>query len=169
MKRIKIGNFGFKPVKINGFSMLAHACSCVLTCFFCHHIWSHNVRWACGGSKKGILALNLLRSAVLTYLLMHTHACSCMLMLAHVCSHTLFCHHMRSHDVRQSIGGSKYGILASNLLKSAVLAWSLKKVSLPPLKSADLTWKFFYPNLGPLRGGEYSRLMHHQCQLPRGP
>ena len=27
MKRIKIGNFGFKPVKINGFSMLAHVCS----------------------------------------------------------------------------------------------------------------------------------------------
>ena len=29
--RTKIGDFNVKPVRISGFSILAHACSCVLT------------------------------------------------------------------------------------------------------------------------------------------
>ena len=32
MRRSKIGDFEVKPVKISGFSILAHACSCLLMC-----------------------------------------------------------------------------------------------------------------------------------------
>ena len=32
MRRPKIGDFDVKPVKISGFSILAHACSCLLMC-----------------------------------------------------------------------------------------------------------------------------------------
>ena len=78
--RTKIGNFGVKPVKINGFGIHAHACSCVLTYSFHHHLGFHDVRDAYHGLKQGILVLNLLKSADLAYLLM----------IAHVCSLTLF-------------------------------------------------------------------------------
>ena len=37
-------NFGVRPVEISGFSILAYACSCVLTDSFCHHLGSHDIR-----------------------------------------------------------------------------------------------------------------------------
>ena len=64
-------NFGVKPVNFSGFSMLAHACSFVLTYSFLSPY-----RQAYGGQTWGILPLNLLKSAFLTYLLMFAHTCS---------------------------------------------------------------------------------------------
>ena len=85
----KIGDFGVKPVKISGFSMLAHACSCVLTYSF---LSLNRVSRYCICVWRTKIGKFVVKPVKISGFSMLAHACSCLLMCVHVCSLILFCH-----------------------------------------------------------------------------
>ena len=90
MRRTKIGDFEVKPVKISGFSILAHACSCLLMLahvyslnLFCHQKGSHVVKIQMSKRRSKIVDFEV-KPVKFSGFSILAHACSCLLMWAHL-------------------------------------------------------------------------------------